>query len=385
MGLRGCVLKFSLIGPVYPFRGGIAQHTSHLSIAMEERGHEVSVFSFNQQYPKWIYPGKTDRDPSQLKIEIEASYSLTPFNPLSWLKTANLISTTNPDLVIFQWWTTFWAPTYISLNTLMNRRGIALLYLIHNVLPHEERPLDRWLVKKTLGASDFFLVQSSREYDRLSQLFPNSPITLTPHPTIDFYANQQISKVEAKKRLNIGTNQPLILFFGFVRPYKGLFILLEAVRLLRDWGHLVNLIVAGEFWESEDGYHRYISSHELEHQIKFENRYIPNEEVGLYFSAADLFVAPHIQGTQSGAITIAASFHLPIIATTAILDKNRFENNDLIKVVPPADPDALAQAVLTLIEKIGPDPFLKLDMQDIKQEWGEMVDVIESMIDKTVA
>ena len=378
-------MKFSLIGPVYPFRGGIAQHTSHLSIAMEERGHEVNVFSFKRQYPKWIYPGKTDRDPSQLKIEINASYSLTPFNPLSWLKTANLISTTNPDLVIFQWWTTFWAPTYISLNTLMNRRGIALLYLIHNVLPHEERPLDRWLVKKTLGASDFFLVQSSREYDRLSQLFPNSPITLTPHPTIDFNTDQQISKAEAKKRLNIGTNRRLILFFGFVRPYKGLFILLEAVRLLRDWGHLVNLIVAGEFWESEDDYHRYISSHDLEDQIKFENRYIPNEEVGLYFSAADLFVAPHIQGTQSGAIPIAASFHLPIIATTAILDKGRYENSELIRVVPPADPDALAQAILTFIEKIGPDPFLKLDLQDVKWEWGEMVDVIESMIAKTDA
>jgi D-inositol-3-phosphate glycosyltransferase len=254
------------------------------------------------------------------------------------------------------------------------------LYLIHNVLPHEEKLYDRWLAKGALGTGDHFIVQSTRENERLTDLLPSARATCVPHPAFDFFEGRNLSREEAKIKLDVDPDLPMILFFGFVRPYKGLLTLLEAVRLLREWGKLVSLVIAGEFWEVETKYFRYISKHKLDEYVSIDNRYIPNEEVGTFFTAADLFAAPHTRGTQSGALTIASSYNLPIVATSAIVGVEKENANVKIKIVPPSDPHALAHAILGIINEAQSGSDEKVDRSSNISGWNEMVKTIESLV-----
>jgi glycosyltransferase involved in cell wall biosynthesis len=314
-------MKIALIGPVYPYRGGIAHYTASLAQAFQQQGHDVVIYSFSRQYPTWLYPGRSDKEPSPQRFQFPTTYVIDTLNPWSWTKTAALIVSYKPDLVIFQWWTTFMAPAFITIGKLCKRRGLPLLFLIHNVYPHEKRWFDLWLVRATLKLGDAYVVQSIQEKDKLLQLFPGARIFFHPHPVYLPFAEQKISKIEAKARLGLDPNLPVALFFGIVRPYKGLSLLLEAVAALRQQGQKIQALIAGEFWENIQKYIRLIERLEISDLVRLENRYIPNEEVPLYFSAADVFVAPYTAGTQSGAVKLAMGFGLPIVVSDILYDE----------------------------------------------------------------
>jgi glycosyltransferase involved in cell wall biosynthesis len=336
-------VRVVLVGPVYPYRGGIAHYTTMLARALAEK-HETLVVSFRRQYPNWLYPGKSDRDPSREPLRVEAEYLLDPMYPWTWRRTANRIAAFGPDVVVMQWWTTFWAPAFGTLAWLLRCRGLKVVFIIHNVLPHEPAPWDRRLARAVLGQAASFIAQAPGERDRLLALLPKARVQLCPMPAFEELAGQRLPRAEARQRLGLPEEGLVLLFFGIVRPYKGLKHLIDAVAILRDSGQQATLLVAGEIWAGKAKYQRQISSLGLTDRVVLDDRYIPNEELPVFFAAADVFVAPYVSGTQSASLRTAMAFGLPIVVTDAIA-------GDLpagapgVQVVSAGDPAALATAI----------------------------------------
>ena len=315
-------MKIVLIGPVYPYRGGIAHYTTQLAKSLLEAGHDVKVISFKRQYPGWLYPGQSDRDPSQEPLTVPADYLLDPLYPWTWLMTVATIQKDAPDLVLFQWWTTFWAFAFGYICRELRERKIRTGYLIHNVIPHEARPWDRFLAKMALRQGDAFLVQSSGQREVLQKLIPAAKPEMIELPVYDMFAAQKMDRGTARRKLGLPENPPLVLFFGIVRPYKGLALLLEAMGHLLAEGYQAGLYIAGEFWEDVQKYREQIDRLQLTGKVWIDNRYIPNEELPVIFSAADVFAAPYTDATQSAAVKMALGFGLPIVVTPVVVNKS---------------------------------------------------------------
>jgi len=366
-------MKYSLIGPVYPYRGGIAHYTTCLARALMDDGHQVQIISFRRQYPKWLYPGKSDRDPSQQPLKIDAQFDLDPIYLWTWLKTAETIRQYQPDATIISWWTTFWAPSFWALSFRLRRCHIPVIFLIHNVLPHEVHMWDVWLAKTTLKNGSVHIVQSHHEQQRLLSLLPNSIVRYHPHPIYSFFNGQTFLKDEAKERLGIPPDRKVILFFGIVRPYKGLKYLIDALARLISEGNNVHCLIAGEFWENKRLYLQQVHYLGISNRVTIDDRYIPNEELGWYFSAADLFVAPYSNGTQSGAVTLALGFGLPVVLTDKIA-QGLPEGIYNLRVVPSKDAEALAQGIEEVLLNLPTNQIPPLKTFD--EGWSKLVSTI---------
>ncbi|MBN1135263.1 MAG: glycosyltransferase [Anaerolineae bacterium] len=332
-------MRFCIIGPVYPYRGGIAHFTTLLSKALCQRGHQALVVSFKRQYPRWLFPGETDKDPSRSPLKVDdARYWLDSVNPLTWLATFARIRRYRPEAIVMQWWTTFWAPAWIvlgALNRLLLRAE--LVYFCHNVLPHEARWWDGWLAKATLGWASTFLVQSHEEEGRMQTLLPGAAIRVVPLPAFDQFGDRRIPKEEARRQLALPTNALVLLFFGMVRGYKGLRELLEAMpRIRQAASRPAVLLVAGEFWEDRQPYLDLIEQLGIGDAVRIDGRYIPDEEVPVYFCAADALAAPYKKVTGSAVTRIASSFGLPVIysLTTIEVLVSRLEGGEAVLQQP---------------------------------------------------
>jgi glycosyltransferase involved in cell wall biosynthesis len=368
--------RLSLLGPVYPYRGGIAHHTSQLASTLQNAGHQVQVLSFSRQYPKWLFPGETDRDPSLHPQKVGAQFILDPLYPWTWNSTARRIAAFKPDAAIIPWWTTFYGPAYWSVAKLLKRKGVDVLFLIHNVLPHESRPLDRWVVRKVLEQGDYFLVQSPGEQSRLLDLLPGARVAMCAHPIYDFFSPGLAPKDQAKEELGIPPQNPVVLCFGFVRPYKGLSQAIAAIGSLQAQGIPAHLLVAGEFWEDKKKYEAQIERLGIAGHVTMIDRYIPDEEIPRYFSAADVFVAPYLQGSQSGATRIALSFGIPVVATESIADE-MLASNPLALIVAPGDREALTDGIVQALGKGGAPPVTG---EEAAKTWSQMASTIESLL-----
>lgn len=363
-------MNIALIGPVYPYRGGIAHFTTELAQAIRSSHHICDVISFKRQYPKWLYPGESDKDPSQPVINIEAKYLLDPFYPWTWKKTKHYLLEKHTDMVIFQWWTTFWAWPYAYVMNSLQRSSIPVIALVHNVLPHEEKPWDRWLAQHALSQADGYLVLTASEKERLLELFPGANIGLSPHPVYTMFVDRRCDKSEARLALGLPADQTVLLFFGIVRPYKGLKVLLESLSILKSLGKLPYLLIAGEFWEERSDYEKQIQSLELFDQVRIVDRYVPDDQAALMFSAADALVAPYTGGTQSGVVTIAQSFGLPIIITEQIAAGVIGENSEMVYKVAAGDANALANAILYWMSS---SPNRYKTSMPVDDNWGKLV------------
>ena len=378
-------MKVILIGPVYPYRGGIAHYNASLAQALANAGHDVRLISFCRQYPTRLYPGKSDKDPSGDPLGFPAEYLLDPLYPWTWLHAARVIQTATPGLVLFHWWTTFWAPAYTSLAWLI-RKKVKVAFLIHNVLPHEAKVWDRWMACLTLRQGQAFIVQAPHERERLATLIPtSSQVFESPHPAYLPFGKQKLAKADARQQLGLPQEQPVLLFFGIVRPYKGLKYLVEAFSHVQHPSHLV---IAGEFWEDVSAYQQQIGELGLTKRITIYNRYIPNEEAHRLYSAADGLVAPYVGGTQSGAAGLALGYGLPMILTDRVAaglpsapstgqhSPNATLNDGYASIVPPADPVALTQAIDDLLSRLPTLPPARLPAA---VGWSRLVKVIDTI------
>lgn len=339
-------MKVALVGPVYPYRGGIAHYTTMLYRALQEQGHDVLMVSFKRQYPRWLYPGRSDKDPSKKPLIVEdAKYWIDSLNPITWLTTFWRILRYRPDVLVLQWWTTFWSPVWFTLgilNHLFLRRP--LVFICHNVLPHEVRRWDPWLARMVLRWGTRFIVQSDEERNRLLFLLPKAQATVVSLPVFDMFVRDRVPKEEARRRLGLPLNVPVLLFFGIVREYKGLKEILAAIPEVRARLGKVVLLVIGEFWEDKQPYLEMIERLGIDDSVIIQDRYIPNEEVPLYFSAVDLLLAPYQCKTGSGVVRMAQGFRLPFITTST---EGVYTEDDRIGIpIFPGDARTLAQAIV---------------------------------------
>ncbi len=357
-----------LIGPVYPYRGGIAHFTTMLGHALEEE-HDLRVISFRRQYPRWLYPGKTDRDPSAHPLTIPAEFLLDPLKPWTWIRTARCIRQWGPSVVVIQWWTTFWAPALGVLARLLRREDRRILFLAHNVIPHEPRPWDRPLARFALSGGTTWVVMSAGQRALLQEVLPGAVCQLCAHPAYQAPAGRVQDRPTARRDLGIPSDAETILFFGLVRPYKGLGDLLRAVEILHRQGRPVHLVIAGEFWENRKRYLARIAELGIGDCTLVHDKYIPDEEIGTYFLAADVLAAPYRGGSQSGVVQLAAGYGLPCVVSSGGPDARPGSEAALI-TASAGDPPALARAVSELLDRSERAPNRP---RSVDREWAAFV------------
>ena len=366
-------MRFTLVGPVYPYRGGIAWFTTSLGQELISAGHQVQIVSFSRQYPSWLYPGKSDKDPSQQHVQVPAQFLLDPLYLHTWIRTIRNISQFHPQMVIIQWWTTFWAPALWVISLFLQRKKIPVTFVIHNVMPHEARFFDRWLVQKTLKHGNALIYLSPKEGERLLKLLPGSRIEPSRLPIFDI-SQTHIDRSSARQKLGLPEDRTIFLFFGLVRPYKGLSVLLSSLKLLQEEGIKPILIIVGEFWENPEIYIQQIQDLSLTEQVIIENRFVPNEEVGIYFSAADGFIAPYTDGTQSAAIKVAMSYHIPVLASDNISSDLSYTDYPLF-VHPAGDIKGLASSIQQFMD----EPRKQTIPPNCPSGWNELITLVEQL------
>jgi glycosyltransferase involved in cell wall biosynthesis len=373
-------MKFVLVGPVYPYRGGISHYTTLLVKELRDRNNTVLLISFKRQYPKLLYPGKNDKDPSKEIYEpTDAKFWIDSINPITWFSTFYEIHQYKPEAIILQWWSPFWAIIWITLcklNRIFLRSPI--IFICHNVLPHESRRFNRWLAKIVLQQGNYHIVQSDDEKDIFDKVVPGNNAFVIHHPIYAMYANQLIDKVKARLLLELPKKSKVLLFFGIIRPYKGLMDLLSILPEIRKIHEETILVIAGEFWDNKKRYLKKIKELGIEDCVIIHDYYIPNEQVGLFFSAADLLVAPYRKITGSGVIEIAKSFNLPIISTSQKLLKTK--GNRLLSH-KDANSD-LAQAILNYFNR--PNAYyFKSHLNN--SSWTSLAQCLESFPSKKIS
>lgn len=335
-------MRIVLIGPVYPYKGGIAHYTSLLCRALRQK-HEVFMVSYKMQYPKLLFK-KEQKDYSNQSFKVEnTNYWIHTANPFNLLKTAGRIRKLKPDVIILQWWHPYFAPCYRILESLL--RKIPLIVTCHNVFPHERFLFDRFLTKMVLKRADGYIVQSHLDEQDLLTVKPDANYVVTPHPTYNAFNMKDMSREEARGLLGTGCDTPMLLFFGFVREYKGLKYLLDALTEVKKRIPDIMLWVVGDFGDDKDAYLEQIERNRIRGNIKLVEGYVPDQEVEKYFAAADLVVLPYVSATQSGIAQIAYGFDKPVVVTDVGGLPDVVRHKETGYVVPAKSAQEIAQAI----------------------------------------
>ena len=309
-------MKIAILGTVYPYRGGLATFNERLARQFMQEGHEVHIYTFTLQYPSFLFPGKTQFSTERQPADLHITRTLNSCNPISWLRTGHLIKKACPDMLICCYWTSFMAPCMSTVERIVKRNGkTRCIALVHNLLPHEPSFIDKFFAPLFVRSTDGFVALSESvvtdisKYDR-----HNKPKTFSPHPIYDHYGSIH-TKEEACLHLALDPHWQYMLFFGLVRAYKGLDLLLDAFALMHKELPELRLLVAGEFYEDEEKYKKKIADSGLTDKVVVHNEFIADSELQYWFSAADLIVQPYKSATQSGVTQVAFHFNKPMLVT----------------------------------------------------------------------
>lgn len=311
-GSRKCVI----IGPAFPLRGGIAQLNESLSAEFTRQGIENTIFSFYLQYPSFLFPGQTQTEATDRKGPegVTIRPTISSINPISWWLTVRQIKRYSPDFVVVRFWIPFMGPALGSIcKWLKKALNVPVIAILDNVIPHERRPLDRTFTKYFLKHCDAFVAMSSTVMEELKEFDSVKPRKLLYHPIYDHFG-EKVDKAFARKHLSIPQNTKLILFFGIIRKYKGLKLLLKALSQVENKENL-KLVIAGEFYEDRAVYTRLIDKLGLNHNVIVNAGFVDKYKVKYYFCAADLVAQPYLTATQSGVTQIAYHFETPMLVT----------------------------------------------------------------------
>ncbi len=365
------------MGLTHPFRGGISHYTTLLCKALSKK-HEVRFFALKRQYPKVLFPGKTQIDDSQVTFRVPHESCLDSMNPLSWFSTVKKISGFKADFILFSWWHPFFAPVFGTMAHLARWISrIPSCFLCHNVLPHEHSHVDRILLQYAFASGSAFITHSQTDRDILRQIKATAQVYIIHHPTYEvFSTGNRLSSKAAKKRLGL-LGKKVLLFFGIIREYKGLGYLLDAMTLLEPEDNY-HLLITGEFYDGKDPYRTTMEGLAKKGQITIVDRYVPNEDVPLYFSAADLVIIPYTSATQSGVIQIAYGFEKPVVATKVGGIPESVIDGQTGYLVPPSDAGAIATAVHRYFMDNNRDTFaVNILREKEKYSWDRVARTIE--------
>jgi len=375
-------MKISLIGPTYPYRGGISHYTTLLYENLA-KVHDVLFISFKRQYPKFLYPGKTDIDPSKLTFKPKKVLSiLDSINPLTWIQTAKKIINYQPDLLIIPWWVAFWTPQFFTISLIVKKFCCAkILFICHNVVEHESNLIKRFLTRLVLSKGDFFIVHSKEDMDNLNYILKNPQVKLCYLPNFEILKFDDMpSKNQAKHQLGLD-GKDTIMFFGFVRPYKGLQSLIEIMPELVKKKPDLRLLIVGEFWKDRNRYYELIHKLNIQRYLRVFDEYIPNEHIPKYFCASDVVILPYKSATGSAIVQMAYTYLKPVIATKVGSLPDVVEDGVTGYLVDIDSPDQLTEAILKIFENKKYKEFEKnIPKLAKKFSWNNMIQSIESFI-----
>ena len=372
-------MKIVIIGPAHPLRGGLATFNERLARAFREAGDEVKLVTFSLQYPGFLFPGQTqlttDPRPADLAIEV----SVNSVNPLSWLKVGRQLQQERPDLVLFRYWLPFMGPCFGTIARLIRKnRHTRLVAITDNVIPHEKRPGDTPFTRYFLSALHGFITMSKAVLQDLNRFEPEKPKQYHPHPLYDNFGPAK-PKPLARQTLSLDPDGRYILFFGFIRAYKGLDLLLKAMAqpAVREMG--IKLIIAGEFYEEAAPYEQLIKELRLEGSVVRATDFIPNERVVDYFCAADLVVQPYKHATQSGVSQIAYHFNKPMLVTN-VGGLAELIPDGKVGYVTEIDPAAIAEAIADYYRH-GREAEYAANVAELKKQfsWSSLVKTIKEV------
>jgi len=330
--------RIAMIGPVLPFRGGVAQHTTMLHRALRKLA-ELETISFSRQYPLWLFPGESDRDPDYAgHREPGVDYLIDSLNPLTWRRALKSMLSVPPELVLIPWWTIFWAPCIGCIAAILRRNGIEVVFLCHNVVEHESSAWKQWLSRMVLRCGTRFVVHTREDQSNLKHLLPEAVVTVRPHPIYSHFPPPERT-LSRRRGLEL-------LFYGFVRPYKGLDTLIEAMGRLK--GEDLHLTIAGEFWEGERRTRERVAELGIAEQVEIRARYHSEQDTAELFARADVVVLPYRSATGSGVLPIAYHYDKPVIATRVGGLPDVVQEGRTGRLIDPDSVAALAEAITHL-------------------------------------
>lgn len=367
-------MKVAVVGPAYPYRGGIAHYTA-LLVAHLSRAHDARLYSFRQQYPAWLFPGRSQIDPSPAPlVDIDARRWLIPWWPISWRRVVSDWIAWQPDRIVMQWWIPFMAPLTAWLAHQARRQKIPVTLICHNVLPHERSRVDMALVRMALRQADRLIVHTTAERERASALLPKAAIEVVPHPTYADFHSARWSRDAARAALNVDGR--VLLFFGLVRPYKGLIDLVDALpKVLQEID--VKLLVVGEIWGDSDHYRSRVNELNLQARVQFVERYVSNDEAAMYFAAADLVVLPYREATGSGVLQLAFGLGVPVVATRAGGMDEVVDDGVTGYLTEPQDVEGLSAAIVRFFREDRSAEFrAAIERNRSRFEWQNLINVI---------
>jgi len=370
-------MNIIILGTAYPLRGGIAHYIALLYTHLRKR-HHVEVVSFRRQYPKILFPGKSQEEEGDPGLPVTSEQLMDSVNPLNWIRVGLALRRRNPDLVIFKYWLPFFGPCFGTICALIKYgRKTRVVAICDNVIPHERRPGDRLFTWYAFKFVDGYIVQSDSVEKDLVATVDNPRYKKVPHPVYEIFG-ARLGKKDARAALNI-RDERVILFFGYIRPYKGLHVMIDAMKDLKK-SLRVKLLVVGEYYDDEEQYRWHISDAQVRDVVDVVSDYVPNEMVGKYFSAADAVILPYLSATQSGIAQIAYNFDKPVIATDVGGLAEVVVDGVSGLVVPPNNPSRLAEAVLRFYND-GLEETLSAGAarEKKKYSWERMTEAIEQL------
>ena len=373
--------KIVIVGTSHPYRGGIAAFTDRLATEFVKEGVDIEVVTFKLQYPSFLFPGKTQYSDAKAPAGFPIERKVSSINPLNWINVGKEIRKKNPDLVIFTYWMSFFAPCFGKIARLIKKnRHTKCIGLIHNMIPHEKSLLDQIFAPRFVKAMDGFVALSKAVLNDIATFDKrNKPKIFVPHPLYDHFG-EIMDRTEAVKHLDLDPNCRYLLFFGLVRAYKGLDILIDAFADERLRKYPVKLLIAGEFYDDPKSYLEQIEKHGLSDLIIIKNQYISDNEVKYYFNAADIAVQPYKSATQSGVTQVAYHFEKPMLVTNVGGLGEIIPNGKVGYVVEPK-PSSVADALVDFYENERYDAFVEgVKEEKKKYQWSNMTDAIKKLL-----
>ncbi len=380
-------MKLGFLGPAPPFRGGIVTYYGLLARALKSRGHDIFWSSFSRQYPGFLFPGTTQKGETAAWLDHPNQPRFVPWSPWSWWRAAKDLRGAAPQALIIKYWLPFFAPGFFAVTALLRRwTNIRIIYLLDNVIPHEKYPLGMWLTRLALGRGHGFIAQSEQVYQDLFQVLPTTDparVRTVPHPVYDFGMPGRARKTRQEARLALGLDPQakVVLFFGFIKPYKGVLHLIDAAAsLYQDFGDELQLLIVGDIYGDRRPYLDRIEATPGRSIIQLVDGFVPDEVVEDYFVAADVVALPYISATQSGIVQIAYHYDLPVITTRVGGLPEVVLDGETGFLVPPGDASALAAAITRFFrENKGLEFAAAVAREKQKYSWEAMAVAIEDL------
>lgn len=364
-------MRIGIAGTAWPYRGGLAAFNERLARQFLSEGHEVKIFTFSMQYPDFLFPGKTQYSDTPQPEDLSICRTINSVNPFSWFKTARAIRKAGIDILVIKFWIPLMAPCLGTVARLARRKGIRVVSILDNVIPHEPHFWDKWLIRYFIRSVDSFIAMSESVREDCLKFLPASrqdAVTLSPHPLYDNFG-EAVTKTDARSFLGLPQDKTILLFFGFIRDYKGLDLLMKAYK--KAYTKDLLLVVAGEFYNNAQQYSELEKELGLEGTIEWRTDFIPDDKVRYYFSAADLIVQPYKTATQSGVTQIAYHFERPMLVTR-VGGLAEIVPNGKVGYVCEVNEDEIAEAIRSFaaMDTKQRDASFRKNIQNEKQKYA---------------